>query len=380
MDLNSFYEFPLTAKKDIEAFNDDFCAVPREKIVDIVLSSGTTGKPTRIMYTEADLQRLAYNEKISLAGCGITNSDTALLTCTMDRCFIAGLAYFSGLRGIGAAVIRNGQNTLESHASIIISLHPSVVVGVPGFLRKLGHFMVDSGLESQVKSINKLVCIGEPIRDRQLRLTATGEDLKRLWQAQLYSTYASSETITSFCECEAGMGGHLLADLALAEIIDDNGNRLSPGNPGEVVITPFGITGMPLVRFKTGDISCLLDEACSCGRNTQRLGPIQGRKAQMLKLKGTTLYPQAIFAVLESFDQIEEYYIQVEAQSDLSDQVTLYTAVQSSSLTPETIQNRLQASLRVKPDVKIEPLSSILKKVMSPGSRKPMRFFDNRKN
>ena len=380
IDLKSFSNFPLTSKTDIEEFNDDFCAVPPEKIVDIVLSSGTTGKPTRIMYTESDLQRLAYNEDVSLSACGITDSDTALLTCTMDRCFIAGLAYFSGLRRIGTAIIRNGQNTLESHSSVIARLHPTVVVGVPSFLKKLGHFMIHSGLESELTSVKKLVCIGEPIRDENLKPTDTGAELERVWQAQIYSTYASSESITSFCECEAGAGGHLLADLALVEIVDDSGSVLSPGETGEVVVTPFGTTGMPLLRFKTGDISYLIEDSCQCGRNTPRLAPIQGRKAQMLKIKGTTLYPQAIFTVLESFEKIEEYYILAEAQSELSDLVTVYAAVQDTSLDAVTIQNKLQASLRVKPDVKIEPVSTIRQKVFDPGSRKPMRFFDNRKN
>ena len=111
--LDTLSELPLTCKTDLALHNDEFLAVPDTKIVDIVLSSGTTGKPTRIMYTEKDLQRLAYNEEISFGSCGVTARDVVLLTCTMDRCFIAGLAYFLGVRAVGAAAIRNGHGTEE---------------------------------------------------------------------------------------------------------------------------------------------------------------------------------------------------------------------------------------------------------------------------
>ncbi len=129
---------PLTDKTALSLANDDFLAVPLSQIVDIVLSSGTTGKSTTMMYTENDLRRLAYNEEISFTSCGLTRDDIVLLTCTMDRCFIAGLAYFSGVRSLGAAAIRNGLSSVDSHLEIIQRLKPTAIVGVPTFLLKLG--------------------------------------------------------------------------------------------------------------------------------------------------------------------------------------------------------------------------------------------------
>ena len=93
---------PLTDKTALSLANDDFLAVPTSQIVDIVLSSGTTGKPTTMMYTENDLRRLAYNEEISFASCGLTQDDIVLLTCTMDRCFIAGPGVFFRVSGAWA--------------------------------------------------------------------------------------------------------------------------------------------------------------------------------------------------------------------------------------------------------------------------------------
>ncbi|HSQ77561.1 MAG TPA: AMP-binding protein, partial [Nitrospirota bacterium] len=129
--INTLHHLPFTDKTVLGQHDDQFLAAPKSAIVDMVLSSGTTGKPTTMMYTEKDLQRLAYNEEISFASCGLTKDDVVLLTCTIDRCFIAGLAYFSGVRSLGAAAIRNGLSSVESHLDIIQRLKPTVIVGVP---------------------------------------------------------------------------------------------------------------------------------------------------------------------------------------------------------------------------------------------------------
>lgn len=376
--IDQLYKLPFTEKSDIERYNEDFCAVSLEKVIDIVLSSGTTGVPTKVVYTDYDLQRLAYNEAKSFAGCGITAEDVVLLTCTMDRCFVAGLAYFLGIRSLGAAAIRNGHSNLESHAEIIRRMNPTVIVGVPTFLRKLGLYLREKGIDAGKTTVSKLVCIGEPLRDKHLKLLKIGDDMQNIWQARAFSTYASSEIVTTFCECSAQQGGHLHPDLAIVEIVDDNGNVLSPGTIGEVVVTPIAVEGMPLIRFKTGDVSFLIDEPCSCGRFSPRLGPILGRKKQMMKVRGTTLYPQAVYSALEEIDSISEYYITVTSESNLSDSITIHTAVKDTSCTAEIIQERLQARLRVKPVIIITDEETIKQQVYTSKSRKPVRFLDRR--
>lgn len=376
--LEQLSGLPFTEKSDIEQHNDEFCAVSPAKIVDIVLSSGTTGRPTRLMYTNDDLQRLAYNEEKSFEGCGITADDIVLLTCTMDRCFVAGLAYFLGIRSLGAAAVRNGLNSLESHREIIKRMDPTVIVGVPTFLKKLGLYLQDKGMDPAKTVVSKLVCIGEPLRDKDLALLKVGDDLQNMWQARAFSTYASSEIVTTFCECTAQQGGHLHPDLAVVEIVDEDGTVLPPGTTGEVVVTPMAVEGMPLVRFKTGDVSFLIDKPCSCGRFSPRLGPILGRRKQMMKIRGTTLYPQAVYSVLEEMSAISEYYITVTSKTELSDSMTIYAAVNDMSCTADIIQDRLQARLRVKPAVVITDEETAKQQVYTPKSRKPVRFIDRR--
>lgn len=378
--LDTLHTLPLTDKTALSLANDDFLAVPLSQIVDIVLSSGTTGKPTKMMYTENDLRRLAYNEEISFASCGLTRDDVVLLTCTMDRCFIAGLAYFSGLRSLGAAVIRNGLSSVDSHLEIIQRLKPTAIVGVPTFLLKLGQYLRSQDIDPRGAGISKLICIGEPIRDRSLAFLRVGESLEEVWGANIYSTYASSETITSFCECTAQKGGHLHPDLAVVEIVNEQGEVLPPGEPGEVVMTPLAIEGMPLLRFKTGDISFIIDGPCACGRHSPRLGPILGRKKQMIKFRGTTLYPNSLYTVLDSFRGISEYYVTATSDYDLSDVITVTVAVNDASCTADMIREKLQAHLRVKPEVLIASEESVRKKVYTGNSRKLIRFVDERKS
>ncbi|MFZ3207736.1 MAG: AMP-binding protein [Geobacteraceae bacterium] len=377
--LDSLPTIPFTDKTVLGEQNDLFLAVPMSQIVDIVLSSGTTGISTKVMYTENDLHRLAYNEGISFASCGLNADDVVLLTCTIDRCFIAGLAYFSGVRNLGAAAIRNGLSSVESHLEIIRRLKPTAIVGVPTFLLKLGQFLIAEGIDPSSTGVKKLICIGEPIRDRMLEFLKIGEKLEQLWGARIYSTYASSETITSFCECTAQQGGHLHPDLAVVEIINDMGEVLPHGETGEVIVTPLAIEGMPLVRFKTGDVSFVLDDPCRCGRNSIRLGPILGRKNQMIKLRGTTLYPNSINAVLDSFPGINEYYVSTTTDYDLSDVVKVFVAVADSSCSADVIMDKLQAHLRVRPEVIIASDEDVKSKVYAGNPRKLTRFVDERK-
>src|SRR3989338_6164397 len=210
--LENLSALPFTDKYAFEEYNNELLAVPMSEIVDIVLP-----------------------------------------TCTMDRCFIAGLAYFFGIKRLGAAAIRNGLSSFASHLEIIQRMQPTAIVGVPSFLRKLGLFLKSKNINPHKTNVARLVCIGEPIRDKNLSLLKMREQLEETWGARVFSTYASSETITTFCECTAQKGGHLHPELAIAEIVNDKGEVLPPKEIGEVVVTTLSIEGMPLLRFKTGD-------------------------------------------------------------------------------------------------------------------------------
>lgn len=376
MGLDNLPELPLTSKADLaEEGAERFMAAPAKDFEDIVFSSGTTGNPCMIAYTKHDMERLAYNEHRCFAAAGMTAEDTVLLTCTLDRCFVAGLAYYLGVRSLGAAAIRSGLNTLESHAEIIRRVHPSCLIGVPSFLRHLGHHL--KGRKVDASSVKRLICIGEPVRDEQLNSSGLGRQLEELWNAPVHSTYASSEIVSSFCECTERRGGHLLPDLVLAEIVDDAGNVLPPGSAGELVLTQLQCRGMPLIRFRTGDMTFIDDTPCPCGRNSLRIGPILGRKAQMLKCRGTTLYPQTVFSVLDESPEILDYYL-VATGENLSDRLEIVAAPKEEGLSMHAVSERLRAKCRLSIPITLKPEEEVRARIFSV-SRKPVRFFDLRK-
>lgn len=375
VDYDSLQKLPTTSKSDLAEHNEDFFALPMRDIADICFTSGTTGNPCRIVYSAGDLDRLGYNDAVGFTAAGMTADDKVLLTCTIDRCFIAGLAYYNGAVKTGASAIRNGLNSIESHASIIAAVQPEAIVGVPSFVAKLGQYLFDNKIDAGC--VKRIICIGEPIRTKTMQLTPLGEKLEQFWPGAVHSTYASSEIVTSFTECAARCGGHPPADLAIVEILDDDGNRVSDGETGEVTVTPLQVAGMPLIRFRTGDISFLIPEKCSCGRNTKRLGPILGRKAQMLKVHGTTLFPNAFFHILDGIDGVTEYYMEVSGCA-LSDEIKIFVACRNGE-TPESlnISEKLYSKTRIHIPVCAVSAEEARKKVFGV-SRKPVRFFDLR--
>ncbi len=370
---------PLTERRDLDRADNAFHAAPDSAMADIALTSGTTGNSVVVPYTAQDLKRLAFNETMAFWGAGIRPTDRILICVTLDRCFIAGLAYYSGLIELGASVIRSGPGQPARQWELIQRLRPTCLVGVPSFLLNVAQWGESHGHSPTTAGISSLVTIGEPVRRPDHSLTPLGADLEKAWQARVYSSYGATELETAFCECHAGRGGHIHPELTLVEIIDEHGSPLPNGQPGEVVVTPLGVEGFPLLRFRTGDVARLFREPCTCGWQTPRLGPIEGRLAQRLKFRGTTLYPETIFQTLEEMPAVRAAYVEVRASYDLADEVTVVIGA-DEGLAGETVADFLQARLRVKPEIVIRPTPVVLDVMRKPGDRKARRFFDLRKH
>ena len=266
-------KLPAVDKKVLSARNLDFLCVPRKRIAEIVTTSGTTGKPLLWMLTESDMKRLAANEKISFECAGITPRDTLLVAVALDRCFIAGLAYWQGLRELGCAVVRVGASSSMLVLEMIERIQPTAIVAVPSFLRVIAEKSRETKFDLKNCSVKKAVCIGEPIRDGTFALNASGRTIENSWGAKVFSTYGVTELANSLCECDAGTGGHLHDEQLHLEILDDAGNILPDGEAGEIVATTFGVEAMPLIRYRTGDCAAMFSTKCRCGRKSPRHRP-----------------------------------------------------------------------------------------------------------
>jgi len=283
--LEDIKHLPTTSKDEFHNHNWEFLAVPPGRIVEYTSTSGTLGNPVSIALTESDLQRLAYNECISFTCADGTPDDLFQLMLTLDRQFMAGMAYYEGIRKLGAGLIRVGPGLPSMQWDIIQRLKPTALVAVPSFLIKLIEYAHAQGIDLAKSSVKKVICIGEALRTSDLQLNILGSRVKDAWDVSLYGTYASTEMQTAFTECGHGRGGHHHPELIYVEVLDDQGEPVPPGTPGEITVTTLGVEGMPLLRYKTGDIAVAYQDACPCGRNTLRLGPVLGRKQQMINSK-----------------------------------------------------------------------------------------------
>jgi phenylacetate-CoA ligase len=184
---------------------------------------------------------------------------------------------------------------------------------------------------------------------------------------------------TSFTECSEGKGGHHHPELIIVEFLDDHDSPVRDGEPGEVTITTLGVEGMPLLRFKTGDVCHHYSEPCPCGRNTIRLGPVIGRKNQMIKFKGTSIYPPILYDILDNLEYISNYIVEVSMNSIGTDEVKIHICGKNLGIEKEKeIKDHFRAKLRVAPEISFMT-SEALNKLQNPAiSRKPVKFIDNR--
>ncbi|MBX3241904.1 MAG: AMP-binding protein [Chitinophagaceae bacterium] len=370
---------PVTTKEDLQLQNTEFLCVPKNKLIEYTATSGTLGSPVTIALTENDLQRLAYNEYSSFLCAGGSQDDIYQLMLTLDRQFMAGMAYYSGIRQMGAGIVRVGPGVPSLQWENIFRLQPTAIVAVPSFIIKLIQFAKDHDIDFARSSVKKAVCIGENIRNPDFSLNVLGKRITDQWDIHLYSTYASTEMQTAFTECGQGKGGHLQPELVIVELLDENDQPVGAGQQGEVTITTLGVEGMPLLRYKTGDVCMFFEEPCACGRHTLRLSPVIGRKKQMIKFKGTTLFAPALFEILNAMSDIREYVAEVSTNDIATDEVLLYILpIDGSPECDHRIRAYLQAKLRVSPHIIYLSPEEMQKLQFPEGLRKPLKFIDKR--
>ncbi|WP_426274498.1 phenylacetate--CoA ligase family protein [Chryseobacterium sp. S-02] len=377
--LEDLQKIPPTVKNDIQQNNDDFFCIAQDKIVDYSTTSGTLGDPVTFGLSDNDLERLAYNEAISFACAGIQKGDVVQMITTIDKRFMAGLAYFLGLRKMGASVVRMGPGIPELQWDSIFRYKPKYLITVPSFLLKMIDYAEKHGIDYKNSSVYGAVCIGESIKNQDFTDNILSQKIKEKWDIKLFSTYASTEMSTAFTECEFQNGGHHHPELIITEILDDEGKPVQEGESGELTITTLGVEAIPLLRFKTGDIVKAHYEPCQCGRNTMRLGPVIGRKQQMIKYKGTTLYPPAMNDILNDFNGISCYQIVIQTNEIGLDEIIIKLSTENNEKNfVNEVRDHFRAKLRVSPKIEVIDFDILSKTVFHPNSRKPITFVDLR--
>jgi phenylacetate-CoA ligase len=381
INLDTIRSLPFTSKEDLQNRNWDILAVPNEKVVEYVNTSGTTGAPIYIALTANDLRRLKENEMKSFTTAGATDQDTFQLAVTLDSMFIAGMAYYLGITGLGAKAIRVGTKNTKMHLKVMKELRPNGIVSVPTYLIALAKEAEKEGINPKDLGLKKAVLIGESIRNRDFSFNNIGKAIHEIWDLDLYSTYGNTEIATSMCECKVKRGGHIHPDLVYCEVINEKGNVLPEGETGELTVTTFRTEAMPLIRYRTGDITFMINEKCECGRNSSKIGPILGREKQAIKLKGTAIYPSQVEDILNGIPEVVNYVLEAYIGDDHGEK--LHVRVGSGrrdELFRKEIGKKINAHARVTPEITLHDPEMIRDMQYKEGDRKPRMFFDRRDN
>jgi phenylacetate-CoA ligase len=378
--VSDLVTIPPTRKADLQSRATDFTCVSRDKIIDYLTTSGTSGDPVTYAMTESDLRRLAYNEYLGFRCADCTKKEIFQLMTTIDRRFMAGMAYFLGSRRLKSAMIRVGNGIPELQWDTINRFSPTALITVPSFLLTIVDYAEKKGINYHGSSVNKAVCIGDSLRNTDFSFNTLGRKINEKWpEMKLYSTYASTEMAASFTECSFGVGGHHHPELLIVEFLDDNDNPFPAGEAGELTVSTLGVEGMPLLRFKTGDICHGHYEPCKCGRKTMRVGPVIGRKNQMIKYKGTTLYPPALYDILENIDGVRNYVVELYTNTIGTDEILIRIGSENHTEAFEKIiKDHFRAKLRVAPAVSFDSPDYINKIQYPSMSRKPIKLIDRR--
>lgn len=378
--LEDIQKFPITSKEDLQKHNSNFFCVAQKDIAEIISTTGTTGEFVFVALTKSDLKRLALNEVYSFSCAGATTQDTFHIAVTLDNLFMAGMAYYLGITQLGATAYRVGMHNIKKHIFLIQKLKPTGIVTVPSFLLQLCQGIEEEGIDLSSLSIKKALLVGESIRDKNFKLSGIGALIEKHWPLELYSTFGHTETAISFCECKYHKGAHEHPDLIISEILDDRGNVVNEGESGELVLTTLQAQGMPLLRYRTGDITFKITEKCKCGRNSSRIGPILGRKAQMIKYKGTKLYPRAIENALACIDGVHNYVIEVFTGDNFSDKIVVKIGCdKQTEKIKKSVCTQIETYARVTPEIELLSTGEVeMIRTEDGRHRKPRTFIDHR--
>lgn len=346
--LEDIRHIPFSTKTDMrDNYPYGLFAVPMKKIVRIHASSGTTGKPTVVGYTKEDLDMWSECIARLAVAAGATDEDIAQIAFGYTL-FTGAFGLHYGLERLGAAIVPISSGNTERQIMIMKDFRTSLLVATPSYALYLAETAERLGV----------------IKELSLRIGMFGgegmtEAMRDELEARLGITATQNYGLSEVCgpgvsgECVCKCGQHINEDFFYPEIIDPaTGEVLPEGAVGELVLTPLQKTGIPMLRYRTKDITSLVYERCDCGRTTVRHTTIQGRSDDMLIIRGVNVFPSQIEEVLLKIPEIGPHYeIVVRREGYLDTLEILVEPTDSSALenyaSLESLQNTIRARLRV---------------------------------
>jgi phenylacetate-CoA ligase len=296
---------PFMRKSDLrEHYPFGLFAVPRGELARLHASSGTKGKPTVVGYTAGDLDvwREVMARAMTAAGC--RPGDT-LHNAFGYGLFTGGLGFHDGAGRLGVAVVPASSGNTARHILLLEDFRPAGLCATPSFALHIAEMLEEQGGDPRALGLRYGMYGAEPWTDGMRAA------LERAFGCPAYDIYGLSEIIGPGVagECDVRDGLHIADDHFLPEIVDPaTGVVLPPGREGELVLTSLTKRAIPMIRYRTGDITTLTDSPCRCGRTTARMGRVKGRSDDMLIIKGVNLYPSEVEAMLLGIEELVPHY------------------------------------------------------------------------
>jgi phenylacetate-CoA ligase len=361
--LADLERLPFTTASDLRAgYPDGLLAVDKTVPVRLHTSSGTTGKPKALFFSQRDIEAAADQMARSLVATGLTKADV-FQNMMGYGLFTGGLMMHYGAEKVGCLVIPSGPGTSERQLMLMQDFKTTAVHILPSYALYFASFLEQKGIKpGKDLSLRKAFVGAEPHTEE------TRQKIEELYGIDVYNSYGLTEMngpgVAFECERKAGM--HLWEDNYLMEIIDPaTGKQLPEGETGELVLTSLKREAMPILRYRTRDITSIISEPCACGRTHRRIRRITGRSDDMLIIRGVNIFPQQIERVLMATPQVgRNYVIIIEGLDDLTVQVELSAAsfdgrVEHLSALQRQLAEKLKAEIWVKPKVELLAPGSI---------------------
>ena len=321
--LADLAKLPFTTKQDMrDTYPFGLFAVEQEELVRIHASSGTTGKPTVVGYTRGDLD--TWTEFVSRIACmGVATSKDISQICFGYGMFTGALGLHYGLENIGATIVPSSTGNSEKQLMYMQDFKTTLLVATPSYALRLAEVAREMGINPATDLSVKTALVGS-----ELLTDAMREEMHSVWgkDTNITTNYGMSELMGPGVsgECLEHCGLHINEDYFLPEIIDsETGEVLPAGEKGELVITCIKKEGLPLIRYRTKDITRLFYEPCACGRTTCRMENLSGRSDDMLKIRGVNVFPGQIEEVVLSIPELGPHYEIIVEREGYADKLTV---------------------------------------------------------
>ncbi len=377
--IEDIVKLPFTTKQDLrDNYPYGLQAAPASEIVRVHASSGTTGNPTIVGYTQKDIEIWAECVSRCLGAAGMSKEDTFSVSYGYGL-FTGGLGLHYGVENIGAAVVPTSTGNTEKHLRLMRDLKITGTAATPSYMLYLAETMEKMGIKKEDLSLKAALCGAEPWTENMR------QEIQNKLGLKMFNIYGLSEVLgpgVSY-ECECQNGSHICEDHFFPEIIDpDTLEPLPYGQQGELVFTTLTKEGMPVLRYRTRDISSLMIDECPCGRKNIKMGPIMGRSDDMLIIRGINVFPSQVESVILSLPEFEPRYMIIVDRVNNLDTIQVQVEVRKEFYSTDTVKElalkkklaaKLQSVIAIKADIKI----------MAPGSieryqGKSVRVIDNR--